>query len=123
MAHCSGCGGSCENCGGCAKALTLTPGEVAMLQKLAQIPFLPVARKTDDMTAIFLEDTQQTREEYSNIIACLEKKELIDVDYRQLLSGFEYSAYAAFPVHGSIALTARGQAVVELLELQGFSEE
>jgi len=37
MANCSGCGGSCESCGGCAKALVLTPGEVVLLQKLAQI--------------------------------------------------------------------------------------
>ena len=123
MANCSGCGGSCESCGGCAKALVLTPGEVALLQKLAQIPFLPVARKADSMTAIYLEDTTQSVETYSQIIACLEKKDLIDADYRKPLSGFDYSAYGAYPVHGSIALTARGQAVVELLDLQGIAEE
>ena len=123
MAKCSGCGGSCESCGGCAKALVLTPGEIALLQKLAQIPFLPVARKADNMTAIYLEDTAQSVETYSQIIACLEKKDLIDADYRAPLSGFDYSAYGAYPVHGSIALTARGQSVVELLELQGVTEE
>ena len=123
MAQCSGCGGSCQSCGGCAKALTLTPGEIDMLQKLAQIPFLPIARKADTMTAIYLEDTEQTVEEYAGIIACLEKKALIDADYRQPLSGFDYSAYRAWPVHGSIALTARGQTVVEILELQGITEE
>ncbi len=123
MAQCSGCGGSCESCGGCAKALTLTPEEIAMLQKLAQIPFLPIARRADTMTAIYLEDTEQSIEEYAGIIACLEKKNLIDVDYRKPLSGFDYKAYTAYPVHGSMALTMRGQSVVELLELQGISEE
>lgn len=123
MANCSGCGGSSESCGGCAKALVLTPGEIALLQKLAQIPFLPVARKADDMTAIYLEDAEQSIACYSNSIACLEKKDLIDTDYRSPLSGFDYSAYSAYPVHGSIALTARGQSVVEFLELQGITEE
>ena len=123
MANCSGCGGSCESCGGCAKALVLTPGEVALLQELAQIPFLPVARKSDSMTAIYLEDSTYSVEEYSNIIACLEKKDLIDADYHKPLSGFDYSAYGAYPIHGSIALTARGQSVVELFELQGIVEE
>lgn len=74
------------------------------------------------MTPIYLEDTRYTREEYSLILECLEKKGLIDIDYRQSLSGFDYSAYAGFPCHGSIALTARGQTVVEMLELQGFGE-
>jgi len=116
------CSGNCGSCGGCAKELVLTSMEIEMLQTLAQIPFLPVARKGDTMTPIYLEDTRYTREEYSLILECLEKKGLIDIDYRQSLSGFDYSAYAGFPCHGSIALTARGQTVVEMLELQGFGE-
>ena len=41
---CSGCasGGGCSGCGG---TLTLTAGERDFLMELAQIPFLPVARK------------------------------------------------------------------------------
>ena len=53
----------------------------------------------------------------------LDKKGLIDIDYRQSLSGFDYSAYKGFPCHGSMALTQRGQTVVEMLELQGIGEE
>jgi glucose-inhibited division protein A len=48
-----------------------------------------------------------------------EKKALIDIDYHLPLKGFEYSAYAAYPLHGSMALTQRGQQVLELLEVQG----
>ena len=117
------CGGNCGSCGGCARELVLTPMEAEMLQTLAQIPFLPVARKADDMAPVYLEDTRFTREEYSLILACLEKKGLIDIDYRQSLSGFDYSAYTGLPCRGTIALTQRGQTVLEMLELQGFGQE
>ena len=118
-----GCNGNCGSCGGCAKELVITPWEIEMLQKLGQIPFLPVARKMGDLEPVYLEDNDHTREEYSLILACLEKKGLIDLDYRQSLAGFDYSAYAAFPCHGSFALTQRGQTVLEMLELQGFGVE
>lgn len=122
MSGCNNCSGRCGTCGGCAKELVLTQEEIGMLRKLAQIPFLPVSRKTDDMTPVFREDADYPQERYSLILACLEKKDLIDLDYRQSLSGFDYSAYADCPVHGTMALTARGQQVIELLELQGFTE-
>ena len=32
------------------------------------------------------------------------------------------SAYTGYPVHGSIALTARGQTVLDMLEIQGIEE-
>ena len=117
------CSGNCGSCGGCARELVLTPMEMEMLRTLAQIPFLPVARRADDMTPVYLENTRYSWEEYSLILACLEKKGLIDLDYHQSLSGFDYSAYAGLPCHGTVALTARGQSVVEMLELQGFGEE
>ena len=68
------CNGNCGNCGGCAKELVLTQQEVEMLYTLGQFPFLPVARKADDMTPVYLEDTQYSREEYSLILQCLEKR-------------------------------------------------
>ena len=120
---CKHCSGNCAACSGCAGTLELTEGELHILTELGQFSFLPVARKADDMTPVYLEDTRYTREEYSLILACLEKKGLIDMDYRQSLSGFDYSAYAAFPCHGTIALTQRGQTVLEMLELQGFGLE
>ena len=114
------CGGDCKNCSGCAKELVLTEAEVQMLRVLGQIPFLPVARRADDMTPVYLEDTEQTKERYSQILACLEKKDLISLDYDKPLSGFDMSAYKAYPIHGSMALTARGQAVLDMLEKQGI---
>lgn len=120
MSQCSS--GGCQGCGGCAKELTLTPQEIEMLRTLGQIPFLPVARKAEDMIPIYLEQTDYSAQEYSLILQVLEKKNLISLDYDKPLQGFDMSAYKGYSVHGSIALTARGQTVVEMLELQGIGE-
>ena len=113
------CNGNCGGCTGCAKQLSLTEGELHILKSLGQIPFLPVARKADDMTPVYLEDTDYSKEDYSLILQVLEKKNLISIDYDPL-PGADMSAYKGYPVHGSMALTARGQTVVELLDLQGI---
>ena len=118
-----GCNGNCGSCGGCAKELVITPWEIEMLQKLGQIPFLPVARKAGDMIPIYLEDTDYPREEYSLILQVLEKKGLVSIDYDAPLSGADMSAYQGFPVHGSVALTSGGQTLVEQLEKQGIIED
>ena len=102
--------------------MELSLGEIEMLQTLAQIPFLPVARKLGDDTPIFLEDAEKTREEYSLILQCLEKRGLISIDYDKPLKGFNAAVYEGYPVQGSFALTLRGQQVLELLELQGIGE-
>lgn len=117
-----GCDHNCAGCSGCGKSLSLTEVEIEMLRTLAQIPFLPVARRADSETPVYLEDEKHTKEEYSMILACLEKKGLISLDFDKPLSGFDDSAYKAYPIRGSMALTARGQSVVELLELQGIEE-
>ena len=114
------CNHNCASCGGCASTLELTDGEIRLLRDLAQFSFLPVARRADDMIPVYLEDDAHTREEYSLIIQCLEKKGLVDVDYRAPLKGYDMSAYRGYPVHGTIALTQRGQTVVEMLEIQGI---
>jgi len=113
---CENCGGGCAGCG---KTLELTEGEVKVLDALGQYSFLPVARKIDDMTPVYLEEQDYTPEEYSLILQCLDKKELISIDYDSPLSGADMTAYQGYPVHGSMALTARGQAVLDLLEKQG----
>ena len=122
MGNCNSCSGNCGKCGGCAGTLTLTKDEIDMLLTFGQIPFLPVARKADDMAPIYLEGTEFSREEYSMILSHLDRKGLIDIDYRNPLSGFDYAAYAAFPVWGSMALTERGHTVIELMEMQGIEQ-
>ncbi len=115
---CTGCKGSCGDCGGCGSSLTLTQGEMDMLRTLGQYSFLPYGRKADDMTPIYREENDYTEEEYSLILQLLETKQLILLESTPLV-GADMSAYKDLPVHGSIGLTQRGQAVLELLDLQG----
>lgn len=115
----SGCGGNCGSCGGCAGVLSLTRQEIDMLAVFGQIPFLPVARRADSMEPVYLEDASRSKEEYSLLLQCLEKKGLISLDFDMALSGFDYSAYRGYPLQGSMALTQRGQLVLDMLERQG----
>ena len=80
-------------------------------------------RKKEDMTPVYLEDTEFSKKEYSLILQVLEKKGLISIDYDKPLSGADMTAYKDYPVWGSMALTARGQTVLELLETQGIGDE
>ena len=116
-----GCNGNCSVCSGCARELVLTEKEMDFLHVLGQYAFLPVARTMGDLTPVYLEEGD--REEMSLLLQCLEKKGLISLDYDKPLRWFDESAYADFPIRGSMALTERGQKVLELMELQGFETE
>lgn len=113
---------NCGNCGGCSKDLTMTPQELQVLYKFAQFPFLPVARRTDDAAPVFLDDDDYTQAQYSLILTLLERKGLIRIDFDIPLKNADVGIYASYPIVGSMALTARGQQVLELLDLQGASE-
>ena len=117
--NCKGNCGGCSGCTGCGGAMELTEGEIAMVHTLGQIPFLPVARKMGEDVPVYLEEETYTPEEYSLILQCLEKRGLISIDYSMPLKGFDDTAYRAYPIRGSFALTQRGQTVLELLEMQG----
>lgn len=120
---CGGCGGKCGGCTGCSASMELTAGEMGVLQTLGQYSFLPVARHREDMVPVYLEDSALSREEYSLVLQCLEKRGLIDISYDAPLKGADMSAYVGYPVHGSVGLTQRGQQVLELLEMQGIEED
>ena len=115
------CNGGCSMCSSCelANQLYMGPDEVKVLRKFGEIPFLPVARKADNMTPVFLEDGDYSKETYSLLLELLEKKMLISIDYDAPLKGADMEKYTGYPVHGSMALTERGQSVLELLETQG----
>ena len=127
--HCSGGCGDCRsslcNCSSCGHAaeLVMTQPEIDFLQELAQIPFLPVARTMGDLTPVYLEKGEDSREQMSLVLQCLEKKGLVSLDYSKPLRGFDDSAYESYPIRGSMALTERGQKVLELMELQGVGIE
>lgn len=116
------CNGHCGSCGGCVRVLELTDGEIHVLQLLGQFAFLPIARRADDMVPVFLEDDRHSQAEYSLILQVLEQKGLICLDYDAPLPGADLAAYRAWPVRGSMALTGKGQTVVEMLDIEGISQ-
>lgn len=116
MSDCKGgCGGCCGSCGGCDKSMVLAQEEIDLLLQLAQIPFLPVARRADSDEPKCFEDGADTL-----VLQCLEKRGLISVDYDKPLKNGYGADYDAYPIRGSIALTAKGQQVLEILEIQGI---
>ena len=115
-----GCNHNCDSCRGCAGVLELTDGEVEMLRNLGQFAFLPIARRADDMVPVYLEEDARPAGEYSLILQVLEQKNLVSLDYDKPLTNFDTERYAAYPVKGSVALTARGQKVVEMLDIEGI---
>ena len=126
------CGGSCGGCRsdycqcstcGHANELVMTAEELEFIRELAQIPFLPVARTMGDLTPVYLEKGPEEAEKMSLILQCMEKKGLISLDYSMPLKGFDDTAYEKYPIRGSMALTERGQKVLELMDLQGVGEE
>lgn len=123
MSECAGCkgscGGCCGNCGSCG-TMELAQEEITLLEQLAQIPFLPVARRGDSMEPHCFEENSMCPERCSLALQYLEKRGLISIDYDKPLSGGYGPEYDPYPVKGSFALTARGQLVVELLEIQGI---
>ena len=118
------CGqGNCgkQHCGACCAGachkndLILTSTELDLLHRLAALAFLPVAcHRGEDMPFCL-----ETGVEPEAIIG-LHQKGLICVDYDIPLLNFDYTGYEAYPVHGSMALTASGQTAVECLDIQGI---
>lgn len=116
---CGGCGG-CGSCGCCnRREMILTPPEAALLRRLGEVAFLPVARRYDSETPVYLEEADYSPGEWGEALAWLQLKGLVTLDYDMPLTNFDYAAYGDCPLHGSAALTAAGQEAVEVLELRG----
>ncbi len=110
-----GCNGGCSGCTGCAGrsgVLTLTPQEAQVLLRLAETPFLPIARCPDWESPAFREAPGDD----GVVLVILERKGLVSLDYDMPLTNYDYAAYADCTIFGSVALTARGQTAVDLLE-------
>lgn len=116
------CCGNCNHCSGCAGALELTMQEMEFLRLLGQVAFLPVARQMGDLTPVYLEDGPEKQAENAIVLQLLEKKGLVSLDYDAPLKGSAMERYDVYPLKGSIALTQRGQQVLELLDYQGYAE-
>ncbi len=120
--NCGSCG-RCGSCGGCnRREIVLTPPEAALLLRLGEVAFLPVARRQEGETPIYLEEADYTPAECGEALAWLQLKGLVSLDYDLPLKNFDYAAYGEKLLRGSAALTAAGQEAVEVLELQGAGE-
>ena len=104
-----------------ADAAAAVPGAVwswslrkkrSFLHRLGECAFLPVIQEKE--APVFPEEPGKEL-----LLQILEKKGLISLDYDKPLKDYHTPAYDASPVRGSMALTKRGQDVLELMEYQG----
>ena len=109
---CGGCSGGCGGCSGCGLELELTEEEISFLHRLGECAFLPVIQEKE--APVFPEEAGKEL-----LLQILEKKGLISLDYDKPLKDYHTPAYDAAAIRGSMALTKRGQDVLELMEYQG----
>ena len=108
--NCAGCpGGGCSGCAGKGGAITLHPAEIDILRELAVCPFLPVGLNS------------RTGEPFCLEFPDMEKRGFIRIDYDSPLAGGAYEGYEVCFRRGSLALTAKGQDVIERLAVQGVN--
>lgn len=130
LEHRTDCGGNCASCGGCGNVadggacagctgggtLYLTVGELDLLRRFGEIPFWPVCRAAGGEEPVSPDGMDAA------LLSALALKGLIRLDYDLPLTNYDYGAFASLPHRGSMALTAAGQAAVELLEIRGAEE-
>ena len=110
------CSKNCSGCNGCGGPMELTELEVRLLALLGQVAFLPIARKADSEYPICQELPGYSPEDTGLALACLEKRGLTDLSYDTPLKGADMSAYAGYPVYGSVGLTEKGQQAADAAE-------
>ena len=103
-------------------ALELTQDELTLLRRFAQLPFLPIAQRMDG-AAVCLEEGEARARALGDAAELLSSRGLAALDYDLPLTGFDYAPYGKAPRRGSMALTARGLAVLEMMEIQGIEGE
>ena len=119
--HCGKCcAGGCTGCAG--GVLQLSREEYGFLLGFAQLPFLPAAAKQSSGPPVCIAGTGGEAVS-PKTIASLVERGLIRVDYDIPLLNFDYGEYRDYPLHGSMALTAFGQEIIELMEIQGVEVE
>ena len=123
---CGGCSGCSSDehhgCGACCGGeVILCKEEVTLLSALAQLAFLPVFCREAEDTPGYLpvtDDCGLSPELFSQVIASLAFKGFLTADPDIPLSNVDYRAHSpgADLRFGSIALTARGQELLDFLE-------
>ena len=97
------------------------PDSILASLTVGELAFLPAACTRTDETPVYL-DGSENRAQTSAAILALQIKRLISVDFALPLKGFDYAGYEAWPIRGSMALTAAGQEALDSLDIQGCGE-
>lgn len=134
-ASCSGCAASrgsdwapgCGSAAGCSTApgcgaVILSPLEVKLLSRFAELAFLPAACPSGEDTP-YCPDLPGSAADNTATLLSLRAKGLITIDPELPLQGCSYRGCETFARKGSMALTARGQAAAETLEITGAASE
>ena len=117
---------SCENCQACSRAAgcsgcqrntALNFLESALLDVFSVTPFLPVAIDRQS-GRILLTDPEMEPNAAALALRMLQKRGLVRVDADLPLPNADYRGYEGW-THGSAALTARGQELLDTMEYQG----
>lgn len=119
--QCAGCGG-CTQCGGCSGcgSIALTQSQLDVLARFAVMPFYPAGYMLPDDAPVCLDFcTPEEMQALQSLIA----QRLISSDPYETVAGADLSGYRSFQLHGSVALTRRGQQVIEQLDMQGLDDE
>lgn len=103
-------------CGGYGDII-LTAKAIELLELLGERAFLPLGERNGK--PLFISDSG---EEYVSSPAALHMSGLATLDYDIPMEGFDYAGYSGCSRLGSMALTARGQAALEALSVQGAGE-
>ena len=117
---------SCENCqacnhgtgcSGCQQNTALNPLESALLDLFSVTPFLPVVIERQSGKQLLLNPELEPNAA-SLALRMLLRRGLVQVDADLPLPNADYSGYENL-AHGSAALTARGQELLDDMEYQG----
>lgn len=111
----------CAGCAGCQQNAALNPLEYALLDVFSVTPFLPVAIDRQSGQALLL-DPELEKAAASLALRLLQRRGYVQVSSDLPLQNASYHGYEDWK-HGSVALTARGQDMLDRLEFGEFDAE
>ena len=120
--NCPGCAvdtGSCgKGCGGCCSAnLPLSTEERQLLERFAELPFLPVIWNETEQK-FYLMESDLPSEKAESALFLLMKRRYVDIDLTAPLKNYPYGSHSDCQL-GSAALTVSGQDALDDLEYGG----
>ncbi len=100
--------------------MVLSQQEINLLFRFSQVPFLPVAMNDGTSLPVYSDDDLDFSSSCGEAILGLAQKGLIRLDFDLPLTNYDYTAYERYNHKGSMALTAKGQNALDLMEYQGI---